>query len=95
MVDLLISDLTDLIAGLNDFNEHAYNRFVEKIKVRSHRPSVRRKRRLTKLDRTLWIPMAFCLQASKEYGQAECDTSERTKNTMDERNDEAYRSSVS
>ncbi|KAJ4415353.1 hypothetical protein N0V85_002755 [Neurospora sp. IMI 360204] len=30
--DLLMHHLTDLIAGLNDFNEHAYNRFVEKIK---------------------------------------------------------------
>ena len=27
-------DTTDLIANLNDFNDHAYNRFVEKIKVR-------------------------------------------------------------
>ena len=29
MVDLV----PDLIANLNDFNDHAYNRFVEKIKV--------------------------------------------------------------
>lgn len=30
----------DLIANLNDFNNHAYNRFVEKIKVR-HSPCLR------------------------------------------------------
>jgi hypothetical protein len=27
--------ILDLIAGLNEFNDHAYRRFVEKLKVRS------------------------------------------------------------
>ena len=29
----LLTELADLIADLNDYNDHAYNRFVEKIKV--------------------------------------------------------------
>jgi predicted methyltransferase len=32
--------LSDLIANLNDYNNHAYNKFVEKIKVRPMLPTL-------------------------------------------------------
>lgn len=41
-------------------------------------------------NRTLWIPTAFCLPASKEYGLAGSDISERTKSTTDEKNKKAF-----
>lgn len=60
--------MADLIADLNDFNNHAYNRLVEKIKVSHHGPKPPLVWFGSDTDRTRSILTVYWHLASKASG---------------------------